>query len=50
MNKEKYLLALAKAIKYLQKCSKMATTRTSVIEIKEIRETLNSLYYEIKQR
>lgn len=49
-NKKEYLLALEKAIKYLGKDKKKATTRIEKLEISETQERLSSLYYEIKKK
>ncbi len=48
-NKNEYLIALNKAIKYLSKMKKQATTRTEKLEISETQERLSSLFYEIKK-
>ena len=48
-NKNEYLIALEKAIKYLVKDKKKATTRNEKLEISETQERLSSLYYEIKK-
>ncbi len=48
-NKNEYLIALEKAIKYLSTMKKQATTRTEKLEISETQERLSSLYYEIKK-
>lgn len=49
LNKNEYLVALEKAIKYLGKDKKRATTRNEKLDISEIQERLSSLYYEIKK-
>ncbi len=48
-NKNEYLIALEKAVKYLSKMKKQATTRVEKTEISETQERLNSLFYEIKK-
>lgn len=48
-NKNEYLVALEKAVKYLGKCKKKAATRAEKLEISETQERLNSLYYEVKK-
>lgn len=49
MTKNEYLIALEKAVKYLSKMKKKATTRAEKLEISETMERLSSLYYEIKK-
>lgn len=48
-NKNEYLIALEKAIKYLGKMKKKATTMAEKSEISETQERLSSLYYEVKK-
>ena len=48
-NKNEYLIALEKAIKYLGKEKKKVTTRIEKLDISETQERLSSLYYEIKR-
>lgn len=48
-NKNEYLVALEKAVKYLNKMKKNATTRAEKLEISETQERLSSLYYEVKK-
>lgn len=48
-NKNEYLIALEKAVKYLRKMKKNATTSSEKLEISETQERLNSLFYEIKK-
>lgn len=49
-NKNEYLIALEKAVKYLSKMKKKAATRTEKLEISETQERLSSLYYETKKK